>query len=136
MIVGSDGLLGVADALGLAWALPAAERAVEGVVRLGAAGLALGSAAAAWTEMVLLARRARFAADTRSALAAPAAAAAAAFVVAAALKLAVGGWPAIVSAPLVALAAAGAYAVVAHRSGLGEADLLLRPVRALWRTRD
>ena len=137
VVVGPDGLLGAAEALGLAWALPAAERALDDVVRLGAVGLALGSAIAAWTELVLLSRRARFEEAAISALAAPATAAALSFATAAALKLAVGDWPVFAAAPLVAAAATGVYAVVAHRRGIAEAGLLLRPLRrALWPSRD
>ena len=137
VIVGPDGLLGTADALGLAWTLPTAERTLDDMVRLGAVGLALGSAVAAWTEIVLLSRRTRLEEATILALAAPATAAALSFATAAALKLAVGGWPVIVSAPLVAVAATGVYAVVAHRNGVAEADLLLRPLRrALWPRHD
>ena len=137
VIVGPDGLLGAADALGLAWALPVAERAADDVVRLGAVGLALGSAVAAWTELVLLARRARYEAETVSALAAPATAAALCFATAAALKLAVGDWPAFVSAPLVGAAGAAVYAVAAHRQGLAEANLLLQPARRIiWSRQD
>ena len=59
VVVGSDGFLSTTDALGLAWALPEAERSLGDAVRLGAVGLALGSAVAAWTEIVMLARRLR-----------------------------------------------------------------------------
>lgn len=136
VVVGADGLLGAADALGLAWALPVAERAAGDVVRLGAVGLALGSAVAAWTELVLLARRARFEAETVSALTAPATSAALCFASAAALKLAVGNWPVLLAAPLVAAAATAVYAVTAHRSGLEEANLLLHPARKIiWSRR-
>ena len=137
IVVGPDGLLGAADAFGLAWALPAAERALDDIVRLGAVGLALGSAVAAWTEIVLLARRFGAPDVVRSALASPVAAAAVSFATTAALKLMVGGWPVFLSAPLVVAVAVGVYTVVAHRSGVAEADLLLRPVRrALWQSRD
>ena len=137
IVVGPDGLLGAADALGLAWALPAAERATDDVVRLGAVGLALGSAVAAWTEIALLSRRFGFPDAVRSALGAPAAAGAVSFVATAALKLLVDGWPVILSAPLVAAAAVLVYTVIAHRSGVAEANLLLQPLRrALWTSRD
>ena len=137
IVVGPDGLLGAADAFGLVWALPAAERALDDIVRLGAVGLALGSSVAAWTEIVLLARRFGVPDAVRSALASPAAATAVSFVTTAALKLMVGGWPVFLSAPLVVAVAVGVYTVVAHRSGVAEADLLLRPVRrALWQSRD
>ena len=99
IVVGPDGLLGAADAFGLVWALPAAERALDDIVRLGAVGLALGSAVAAWTEIVLLARRFGVPDVVRSALASPAAATAVSFVTTAALKLMVGGWPVFLVGP-------------------------------------
>ena len=137
IVVGPDGLLGAADAIGLAWALPAAERAVDDVVRLGAVGLALGSAVAAWTEITLLSRRLGLPDAVRSALGTPATAGAVSFVATAALKLLVDGWPVILSAPLVATAAVLVYTVVAYRSGVAEAHLLLQPLRrALWTSRD
>ena len=137
IVVGPDGLLGAADGFGLAWALPAAERALDDVVRLGAVGLALGSAVAAWTEITLLSRRLGLAGAVRSALGTLATAGAVSFAATAALKLLVDGWPVILSAPLVATAAVGAYTVVAYRSGVVEAHLLLQPLRrALWTSRD
>lgn len=137
VIVAADGLLGGSDALGLAWALPEALRAADDAVRLGAVGLALGSAVAAWTEIALLARRLGHAEVLRSALAPPAVAAAVSFVAAAALKGLVGTWPVIVSAPLVVAAAAAVYAVTAHRGGVPEADLLLHPLRSIiWHRRN
>ena len=137
VIVGPDGLLGAADAFGLAWALPAAERALEDVVRLGAVGLALGSAVAAWTEIVMLSRRLGAVEAVRSALAAPAKAGAVSFAATAALKLLIGEWPLLLSAPLAAACAVLVYTVVALRSGVAEAHLLLRPLRrALWSSRD
>ena len=130
--VGPDGLIGAADALGLAWALPAAEREAVDAVRLGAVGLAVGSAAAAWIEVALLSRRLRIA-PSRSALARPLPAAATAFVAAAALKLAVGDWPVLLSAPLVGALAVAVYTVTAHRGGVSEANMLLQPaLRILW----
>ena len=137
VVVGPDGLLGAADAFGLAWALPAAERALEDVVRLGAVGLALGSAVAAWTEIVMLSRRLGAVEAVRSALAAPAKAGAVSFAATAALKLLIGEWPLLLSAPLAAACAVLVYTVVALRSGVAEAHLLLRPLRrALWSSRD
>ena len=138
--VGPHGLMNAADALGLAWALPSAERALGDTVRLGAAGLALGSAVAAWIEIGLLARLMRHrlgrTGAVRSTLAAPAGAAASAFVSAAALKLLVGDWPVLLAAPLVAGAAALVYTVTAHRSGVPEAQMLLGPARRLiWHRR-
>ena len=137
VVVGPDGLLGAADAFGLAWALPAAERALEDVVRLGAVGLALGSAVAAWTEIVMLSRRLGAVEAVRSALAAPAKAGAVSFAATAALKLLIGEWPLLLSAPLAAACAVLVYTVVALRSGVAEAHLLLQPARRIiWNRHD
>ena len=137
VVVGPDGLLGAADAFGLAWALPAAERALGDVVRLGAVGLALGSAVAAWTEIVMLSRRLGAVEAVRSALAAPAKAAAASFAATAALKLLIGEWPLLLSAPLATACAVLVYTVVALRSGVAEAHLLLQPARrVIWHRHD
>ena len=137
VVVGSDGLTGAAEALGLAWALPAAEREAGDAVRLGAVGLAAGSATAAWAEVALLARLLRASSAVRSALWGPLPAAAVAFAAAAAVKLLVGDWPVLLSAPLVGGLALLVYAVTAHRSGMGEAQMLLEPARkAIWRHRN
>ena len=137
IIVGPDGLIGLAEALGLAWALPAAERELGEAVRLGAVGLAVGSAMSAWVEIALLARRVRSPAAVRSALSAPSMAAALAFAVAAAAKLAVTDWPSLASAPVVAALATVVYTVAAHRSGVREAHMLLQPARRIiWHRRN
>ena len=137
VVVSGERVLSAAEGIGLAWALPEAERALGDAVRLGAVGLALGSAVAAWTEIVLLSRRLRTQEAVRSALGDPAAAAAVAFAATAALKLLIGGWPLLLSAPVATAFAVGVYTVVAYRRGLAEAHLLLRPVRrALWPGRD
>lgn len=137
VVVGSDGVLSTSGPLGLAWALPEAERALGDAVRLGAVGLALGSAVAAWTEIVLLTRQLRAEDAVRSALGPPSTAAAVAFAATAALKLLIGGWPLLLSAPIAAAFAAGVYTVVAYRRGVAESHLLLRPIRrALWPSRE
>ncbi|MCE2511664.1 MAG: murein biosynthesis integral membrane protein MurJ [Acidimicrobiia bacterium] len=137
VVVGPDGLLSTTGALGLAWALPEAERALGDAVRLGAVGLALGSAVGAWTEIVLLARRLRAEDTVRSALGAPMTAAAVAFAATAALKLLIGGWPLLLSAPIAAAFAVGVYTVVAYRRGVAEAHLLLQPARRIiWPRRN
>ena len=134
VMVDSDGLLSTTGALGLAWALPEVERSLGDAVRLGAVGLALGSAVAAWTEIVLLARRLGAGDAVRSALGAPATAAAVAFAATAALKFLIGGWPLLLSAPIAASFAVGVYTVVAYRQGVAESRLLLRPARRIiWR---
>ena len=141
VIVGPDGLLNLADALGLAWALPIAERTLPDTVRLGAAGLALGSAVAAWIEIGLLSRVVRRqvgrTGSVRAALGAPVGPAAVAFLFAATLKLLVGDWPVLLAAPLVAGAATVVYAVTAHRRGVSEAHMLLQPARrVIWHWRN
>ena len=137
VVVGPDGLIGAADALGLAWALPTAEREAGDAVRLGAVGLATGSAVAAWVEVALLSRRLRASSTVRASLWKPLPAAAVAFAAAAAGKLLVGGWPVLLSAPLVGALAAFVYTVMAHRSGMGEAQMLLQPARkAIWHRRN
>ena len=137
VVVSGDRLLSAAEGIGLAWALPEAERALGDVVRLGAVGLALGSAVAAWIEIVLLARRLRAEEAVRSALGAPTTAAAVAFAATAALKLLIDGWPLLLSAPMAAAFAVGVYTVVAYRRDVAEAHLLLQPARRIiWQRRD
>ena len=134
VVVGSDGLIGIADALRPAWALPAAERELADVVRLGATGLAIGSAAAAWVEIALLSRRLRgmlAGARLASILVAPAGAAVAASVVAAALKPLVRTWPVGLAVPLVLGAAVSVYTITARWCGVGEAAMLLDPIRRM-----
>lgn len=134
VIVGPDGLLNLAEALRPAWALPAAERELADVVRLGAVGLAVGSALAAWTEIALLAellRRRLGNVGIGQALSAPVQAAAGSFAAAAALKLVVGDWPVVIAAPMVLGATVFLYAVVAFRCGVDESRLLLGPARRI-----
>ncbi len=136
VVVSSDRLLGAAEGVGLAWALPEADRVLGDAVRLGAVGLALGSAVAAWTEIVMLARRLGSEEAVRSALGTPTTAAAAAFAATAAFKLLIDGWPLLLSAPAATVFAVGVYAVVAHRRGAAEAHLLLEPARRIIWHRD
>ena len=136
VVVVPDGLRNVSEAWNWAWALSVDEREAGDTLRMGAVGLALGSAVAAWVEIALLARRLRAGRRVRAALAAPLGAAAVSFALTAALKLVVGDWPIQVSAPLVGAAATLTYAVVGHLSGVQESALLLRPIRAaIWNTR-
>ncbi|MDG2907575.1 MAG: murein biosynthesis integral membrane protein MurJ [Acidimicrobiales bacterium] len=105
---------------------------------LGAVGLALGSAVAAWIELGLLTGRARSAApDLHSpagALGSMAVPAALAFLVGSAAKLVVGGLPAVLGAPL-ALGVSGlVYVAASFRMHVPEAHLVLGPIRRrLWR---
>lgn len=113
-------------------------RSVEGVVHLGAVGLALGLALSAWTEFVLLDRLARrhlpSLGPTIRPAAALATASAMAFMTGAILSRVVNGWPLLLGA-IVSLGGSGlVYIVVAFRTGIREADLVLRPIRRiLWR---
>ncbi len=113
-------------------------RSVGGMVHLGAIGLALGLAASAWTEFILLDRLARrhlpaLGATIRPVLAL-ATSSALAFVTGAALSRAVNGWPLLIGAG-VSLGGSGlVYVIVAFRTGVREADLILRPIRrVIWR---
>jgi putative peptidoglycan lipid II flippase len=136
--IGIDGIEQLGDALGVAGPLEATVRANDSVVRLGAIGLALGSAIGAWVELFLLSRLLdRHLPSLRSpaaALIAPGGAAAVAFVVTAALKLATGDLPAFL-AVLVTVGVGGAtYVIIAFRAGVREADIVLRPMRrVMWR---
>ena len=135
VIVASDGSLlelaaDVLDALRPAWVLPAAERELADTVRLGAVGLAVGSAVAAWVEIVLLSLLLRkmlggMRVRVGSILVSPAAAAAVAFCTALALKTMLQAWPTVLAAPLVLSAAVVAYTSVAWRCGVDEASMLL-----------
>ena len=141
VIVGSGSLLDLAfsvvDALRPAWALPAAERELADTVRLGAVGLAAGSAVAAWTEIVLLSRRLRnmpggLRVRVGSILVAPLIAAVAAFCTAVALKTGVGDWPLVLAVPVVLGTAVFVYATVAWRCGVAEAGLLMNSARRVF----
>jgi len=105
---------------------------------LGAVGLALGSAVAAWIELGLLTGRARSAApDLRSpavALGSLAVPAALAFLVGAAAKFVLDGLPAVFGAPLALGVSGFVYVAASHRMKVAEAHLVLAPIRRrLWR---
>jgi len=113
-------------------------RSVEGVVRLGAIGLAIGLAASAWTEFVLLDRLARrhlpALGPTIRPVVALAGPAAAAFLVGAALSRLAEGLPLLIGAAMSLGGSGFVYVVLAFRMGIREADLVLRPIRRLlWR---
>lgn len=137
VVVGPEGLVGLGDALAFG-PLPASTRSLGDTVRLGSVGLAIGSAIGAWIELTLLSglvrRRLPELGDPRSSLLAPAVAAAGAFVLTAATKLVVGPLPLLIEAVVVGVVAVGTYTVICFRSGVRDADLLLRPARRLiWR---
>jgi len=113
-------------------------RSIEGVVRLGAIGLAFGLAASAWTEYVLLDRLARRhlpgLGPTIRPVIALAGPAAAAFLVGAAASRLVEGLPLLIGAALSLGISGFVYVVLCFRLGIREADLVLRPVRRIiWR---
>ena len=135
IIVGPDGL--VRDGFGLG-PLDQGLRSLGDTVRLGAVGLAIGSAIGAWIELALLARLVRAKVpglgDPRTTLLDPARAAAVAFVVTAAVKLGVDPLPLLIEAAICGAVAVATYTIVCFRIGVRDADLLLRPARRLiWR---
>lgn len=135
VVVGPDGLVG--DGFGFT-PLDEGIRSLGGPVRLGAVGLAMGSAVGAWVELTLLATLVRRTVpglgDPRRSLLGPGPAAATGFVVTAAVKLAVEPLPVFFEAAVCATAAVATYAIVGFRTGVRDADLLLRPVRrVIWR---
>jgi putative peptidoglycan lipid II flippase len=137
ILVGPDGLIGVGDTAAFG-PLDPDVRELAGPVRLGAMGLAFGSAIGAWLEFSLLSALVRRhlpgLGDPRGPLLGPATAAAVAFVVTAATKLAVSPLPLLAEAVICLSVAVITYTVLCFRTGIRDADLLLRPVRrALWR---
>ena len=104
---------------------------------LGAVGLALGSAVAAWTELTLLARR------TRRVLGAPTGPSsvmgplawpvATAVAVAVTARWATGGLPDVAAAPLSVMVAGLAYVTVASVTGVAEARSLITDIRGAQR---
>jgi peptidoglycan biosynthesis protein MviN/MurJ (putative lipid II flippase) len=100
---------------------------------LGAVGLALGSACAAWLELALLSRRCCRSIDGTSGppavMARLAPATGAAVVVALLARWATDGLPAIAVAPIGLALAGGAYVLVAAATGVAEAGLITDPIR-------
>ena len=136
--VGVNGIEGLGDTLGLFGPLDAATRGDESIVRIGAIGLAIGSAIGAWIELALLSsltRRRLPALRSPLATLRPAALAAAiSFAITAGMKLVVGDLPTL--AAVVAIVGVGGtvYVVTAFRTGVKEADMVLRPARKImWR---
>ena len=100
---------------------------------LGAVGLALGSACAAWLELALLSRRCRRSVDGTSGPTAVmsrlAPATGAAVVVALGVRWATDGLPAIAAAPIGLAVAGCTYVLVASATDVDEADLVIGPLR-------
>lgn len=138
IVVSGNSLLGLDQLPGIFGPLSREVRADDEVVRLGAAGSALGSALAAWIELVLLQRLARRRFERPPApfrvLARLAVAGALAFVTGAAVKLVLDPLPLLVTAPLAVGVSGFVYTVAAFRTGVAESALVLRPIRRLlWR---
>lgn len=136
--IGVDGVESLGDAFGLAGPLEAEVRADESLVRLGAVGLAIGSAIGAWVELFLLSRlldrRLPALRPPSAALWPPALAAAIAFVVTAVMKLVTGSLPTPIAALLTVGVGGFVYVVMCFRTGVREADMVLRPARkVIWR---
>ncbi len=136
--VSVDGIEGLSDAFGFAGPLAADVRRDDSIVRLGAVGLALGSAVGAWVEFTLLSKLAsRHLRTLRSpvrALGAPSIAAALAFAVTALLTFVAADWPTILLVGLTVGVGGATYVLAAFRTGVTEADMLVqRARRAIWR---
>lgn len=137
VLVGPEGLLGLGDVFAFG-PLEEALRGPGGAVRLGAVGLAIGSAVGAWVELTLLSALVRRTVpglgDPRRSLFGPGTAAAVAFVVTALVKLVAAPLPLLFEALVVGGVAVFVYTVTCFRTGVRDAHLLLRPVRrVLWR---
>lgn len=130
---GLTGLDAVGDLPAPLRPLSESARSEAGGLRLGAMGLALGSAAGAWLELALLRRRHRsIAGQLRMGggqLARVLGASAALAVVAIVLRPVLVGLPPLVALPLVAVPAAVVYLGVADRIRVKEAATLLEPLR-------
>ncbi|MFT5202188.1 MAG: putative peptidoglycan lipid II flippase [Candidatus Aldehydirespiratoraceae bacterium] len=138
VLVGPDGLVGFGDLFSSFGPLAGDVRSAGETVRLGAVGLAIGSAVGAWIEVSLLARlvgrHVPGLGDPRHSLRRPAAAAAVAFVVTALAKLAVAPLPLLIEAGICLGLAVATYTIICFRIGVRDADLLLRPARRIiWR---
>ncbi len=136
--IGIDGIEGLGDALGLHGPLDAEIRSDESIVRLGAIGLAIGSAIGAWVELALLTslsrRRLPGLRSPLTTLRPAALAASVAFAVTAGMKLVAGDLPIILSVVAIVGVGGMVYVVAAFRTGVKEADMVLRPARKIiWR---
>ncbi len=138
VMIGPDGILDLSEALGITGPLPSEVRTVSTQVRLGAVGLAIGSSIGSWVEFILLNRLIRrrlpeLPTPSRI-LFPPGIAAALAFIVTAATKLAVDDLPSLIAATLAVGVGGTVYVVIAFRTGVKEAEMVLKPVRrAIWR---
>ena len=132
-IAAHGGALLTLDGVGWFGPLNAGIRTGSPDPHLGAVGLALGSACAAWLELALLSRRCRRSVDGTSGPTAVmsrlAPATGAAVVVALGVRWATDGLPAIAAAPIGLAVAGCTYVLVASATGVDEANLVIDPLR-------
>jgi len=132
-IAAHGGALLTLDGVGWFGPLSAGIRTGSPDPHLGAVGLALGSACAAWLELALLSRRCRRSVDGTSGPTAVmsrlAPATGAAVVVALGVRWATDGLPAIAAAPIGLAVAGCTYVLVASATGVDEANLVIGPLR-------
>ena len=138
VVITATGLENVADAFGFAGPLDDLLRSNDSVTRLGAVGLALGTAIATWAEVINLSRAMRPALPElrtpRQFLMPLLAVAAPAFAVASALKLLTNGAPNVIELAVCAGGGGATFVVLAYRRGIKEAHMVLRPLRRIiWR---
>ena len=132
-IAAHGGALLTLDGVGWFGPLNAGIRTGSPDPHLGAVGLALGSACAAWLELALLSRRCRRSVDGTSGPTAVmsrlAPATGAAVVGALGVRWATDGLPAIAAAPIGLAVAGCTYVLVASATGVDEANLVIGPLR-------
>jgi len=134
VLVGAHELSGLGDIPGALRPLPASVRETEDQLRLGAAGLAIGSAVAAWLELGLLTARLRARIGPRkkvvsSAMLRVAPAVVASGVVLLLLRILLGHLPALLGLLLVVLPGGVVYLAAAREMGVTEVEIVLRPLR-------
>ena len=136
--IGPDGVDQLSNAFGFAGPLDPVLREDDSIVRLGAVGLSMGSFLGAWLELFLLSRlldrRLPRLQPPSITLRSPALAASIAFATTAAVKFVTTGLPSLVGAALTIGIGGFVYVVMCFRTGVREADMVLRPTRkVIWR---
>lgn len=138
VLIDGEALRGFGEAIGLFGPLDGDVRNAGDTVRLGAVGLALGSAIGAWVELTLLSSLVRQHVpgldDARRTLLGPALPAAIAFAATAVLKLVAAPLPLLIEAGVCVGFAIALYVILCFRTGVRDADMVLRPIRrVIWR---
>ncbi len=132
VFIGSSGIENLGAVLQLTGPLDADTRSTTQLAHLGAVGLALGSAAAAWVEVFLLRRFVGRQLPTMSplllTLRRPGLALAVAFPVTVAVNLAARDLPSAPAAILTVGIGGFAYLATAYRTGVAEADIVVQPI--------